>query len=137
MAGGKRTRNALATLDTMPERVWAMVDEGKSLRKMAAELATEGVETSKTYLHEWLSRDEASKARWKAACRARAWDLMEEAAEIADSARPDTVSQDRLKIDQRNRMSEVMDRETFGKGPQIAVQINVADAFIQAMREKA
>jgi hypothetical protein len=124
------TKTAIASLDEKAETIRELVAAGKTLRETG-----EAVGVSKQRVSDWLSKPE--NAEWyKGIKRSLAQIKADQGEELVMAATPETISVVREQARYLQWIAEAYDRETYGKGPSVALQINVADAFVRAFRDE-
>lgn len=130
MAGAPKKRAAMLAVEAKAEQVKALAEEGKSLRDI--ERAT-GLPYQR--IHQWCTAAERAEW-WKNIRRSRASKAADDAQAVLDGASRDTITVDRERARNLQWMAERLDPEEWGNRPTVAVQVNLAAAFVQALREE-
>jgi hypothetical protein len=128
MAGTPKKRQALATIDARGAEVLALVEEGKSLREIEA---VTGFPFQR--IHAWLKKPE--REEWyKSMKQAKAAACAEESWRVLLGATRDSIPVDREKAKNLQWQAERLDPDEWGNRPQVAVQVNILEAFVEALR---
>lgn len=112
-------------------QIWDAINSGLSIRNAAMELGY-------TYaaLSDWLNDPSRVELLKRARARA-AGNLVEQTVEIADNgadtSTPDPA-RDKLRIQARQWLASRWDRATYGERSGAAVEVNVANMYLNAMR---
>jgi hypothetical protein len=130
MAGKAKTREMEQKIEAAGGAAWLLtrVTEGKTLISLADELGV-----SRQIISGLLNSEEHLEAL-RNARKMAASVLAEESIDIADSATPESVQVDKLRVETRRWTASKWDREVFGeiRGP--VVQISLAQLHIDALR---
>lgn len=134
MAGQRKTREAAAALRERVEELCGLLADGKSDRAAAHALGF----TSPAPIYKLCDEDSAVAAAVARARRQGAAAMASDALDIADELQEhptaDPVRVANLRINQRQWLAARYNREQFGDSAKVAVQINVADMHLTALR---
>jgi hypothetical protein len=132
MAGQPKRRAEMVKLDEKgAEQILCEIADGRSVAEITAQL---GIRREQFY--QWVNR-RGLKEQLVEARKLQAEAIVDGIAAKLETATPESISVVREQANHGRFRAKALDRETWGEGPKVAIQINVADAFIQAMREKA
>lgn len=134
MAGTPKRRQELELLRSKVDELCDKLREGLSDRKACAALGLNGTGA----LYKLQEEDSALAARFALARRAGAAAMASECLDIADDLveheTADPVRVANARIAQRQWLAARRNREEFGDSARVAVQINVADMHLTALR---
>jgi len=139
---GKVARRFVAQLNQYGEdEVMGLYVEERSVLRVLARLGEAGfvhedgrgigTQVFYTWLHETPERWE----RWQATKRMIAQLLADEAYTESREATVADVPVRRLRVDTNKWLAEQYNRAEFGRGPAVAVQVNVGSSWLEALRE--
>jgi hypothetical protein len=128
MAGTPKKRAAMLAVQDKAEEVTRLAEEGKTLREI-------GEATGLPYqrVHAWVTHADR-KEWWDAIRKARASQAAEESHTVLRQATHATIPVDRELSRNLQWLAERLDPDGWGNRPTVAVQVNVAQAFVEAMR---
>jgi hypothetical protein len=133
MAGknkNSKTAIVLRSMDSQAELIKRLAEEGKTLGEIGKELG--GVPSQD--VSRWLRRKD-NVDWWTEVKQAKAHVNVDEAKALLRKA---TTKNIRVKSELAKILlweSERLDRATYGSGPAVAVQVNITEAFVQALRQ--
>jgi hypothetical protein len=130
MAGTPKKRAAMVAVQDKAAEVVQLAEAGKSLREI--ESAT-GLPYQR--VHAWLTHPDR-KEWWESVRKSRAAQAAEESHEVLKQATHATIPVDRELSRNLQWLAERLDPDGWGNRPTVAVQVNVAAAFVQAFREE-
>lgn len=130
MAGQPKRRAEMVKLDDKgAEQILTEIAEGRSVTDITANL---GIRREQFY--QWVNR-RGLKEQLAAARKLQAEGLVEKVTTRLEKATPESIGVDREFAKHVQWLSGKLDRDTYGERPTVAVQVNLGEAFLQAMRE--
>jgi hypothetical protein len=130
MAGQPKRRAEMVKLDDYgAETALAEIAEGRSVTDITAKL---GIRREQFY--QWVNR-RGLKEQLAQARKLQAEGLVEKVTARLEKATPENIAIEREFAKHVQWLSGKLDRETYGDRPSVAIQLNVGEAFIQAMKE--
>jgi hypothetical protein len=86
--------------------------------------------------YDWVNKSEERTAALARAREVGAHSLVEQTAEIVDSATPDDVQVAKLRAENRWKMAKAFNRAQYGDQQGPLVQINMGDMALDALRKR-
>lgn len=129
MPGKLKRRVDCENLAKREDDVWAVVSQGWGRERCAQEL---GVTT--IGFRTFVASTPERQARFKEAKKLAAENFADRGRTTLEAAQPSEANIAKARADYYRWLAKVNDREQFGDGPQIAVQINVHELFVQGLR---
>jgi AcrR family transcriptional regulator len=131
MAGHIKRRTIASNLDKVGETVLLeKIASGMTMAGLAREL-----NISNLSLYHWIRKDPDREERFKQARGIAADQWADECLDIADASDNTTAHADRLKIETRKWLAGVTAPEKFQAKPTAAVQVNVNQLHLDALRQ--
>lgn len=131
MAGHIKRRTIASNLDKVGETtLLEKIASGMTMAGLARELRI-----SNLSLYHWIRKDPGREERFKQARALAAETWADECLDIADGADHITANADRLKIETRKWLAGVTAPERFQAKPTTAVQVNVNQLHLDALRQ--
>lgn len=131
MAGHIKRRTIASNLDK--------VGEGVLLEKIASGMTMAGLarelKISNLSLYHWIRKDPDREERFRQARAIAADQWADECLDIADASDSVSANSDRLKIETRKWLAGVTNPERFQAKPTAAVQVNVNQLHLDALRQ--
>ena len=131
MAGHIKRRTIASNLDK--------VGEGVLLEKIASGMTMAGLarelKISNLSLYHWIRKDPDREERFRQARAIAADQWADECLDIADASDSVSANSDRLKIETRKWLAGVTNPERFQAKPTTAVQVNVNQLHLDALRQ--
>lgn len=131
MAGHIKRRTIASNLDKIGETtLLEKIASGMTMAGLAREL-----KISNLSLYHWIRKDPEREERFKQARALAAETWADECLDIADAADHVSANADRLKIETRKWLAGVTAPERFQAKPTTAVQVNVNQLHLDALRQ--
>jgi hypothetical protein len=131
MAGHIKRRVIASNLDKIGETtLLEKIAAGKTMAGLARELGI-----SNLSLYNWIKKDPERQDRFRQARAIAADQWADECLDIADAADHVSANADRLKIETRKWLAGVTNPEKFQSKPTTAVQVNVNQLHLDALRQ--
>jgi AcrR family transcriptional regulator len=131
MAGHIKRRTIASNLDKVGETVLLeKIASGLTMAGLAREL-----NISNLSLYHWIRKDPDREERFKQARAIAADQWADECLDIADASDNTSANADRLKIETRKWLAGVAAPEKFQAKPTTAVQVNVNQLHLDALRQ--
>lgn len=131
MAGHIKRRVIASNLDKIGETtLLEKIASGMTMAGLARELGI-----SNLSLYNWIKKDPERQDRFRQARAIAADAWADECLDIADAADHVSANADRLKIETRKWLAGVTNPEKFQSKPTTAVQVNVAQLHLDALRQ--
>lgn len=131
MAGHIKRRAIASNLDKIGETtLLEKIASGMTMAGLARELGI-----SNLSLYNWIKKDPERQDRFRQARAIAADQWADECLDIADAADHVSANADRLKIETRKWLAGVTNPEKFQSKPTTAVQVNVAQLHLDALRQ--
>ena len=131
MAGHIKRRTIASNLDKVGETVLLeKIASGLTMAGLAREL-----KISNLSLYHWIRKDPDREERFKQARAIAADQWADECLDIADASDNTSAHADRLKIETRKWLAGVAAPEKFQAKPTTAVQVNVNQLHLDALRQ--
>ena len=131
MAGHIKRRVIASNLDKIGETtLLEKIASGMTMAGLARELGI-----SNLSLYNWIKKDPDRQDRFRQARAIAADAWADECLDIADAADHVSANADRLKIETRKWLAGVTNPEKFQSKPTTAVQVNVAQLHLDALRQ--
>lgn len=131
MAGHIKRRTIASNLDKVGEStLLEKIASGMTMAGLARELRI-----SNLSLYHWIRKDPDREERFKQARSLAAETWADECLDIADAADHVSANADRLKIETRKWLAGVTAPEKFQAKPTAAVQVNVNQLHLDALRQ--
>ena len=131
MAGHIKRRTIASNLDKVGETVLLeKIASGLTMAGLAREL-----KISNLSLYHWIRKDPDREERFKQARAIAADQWADECLDIADASDSVSANSDRLKIETRKWLAGVTNPERFQAKPTAAVQVNVNQLHLDALRQ--
>ena len=131
MAGHIKRRTIASNLDKVGETVLLeKIASGLTMAGLAREL-----KISNLSLYHWIRKDPDREERFKQARAIAADQWADECLDIADASDSVSANSDRLKIETRKWLAGVTNPERFQAKPTTAVQVNVNQLHLDALRQ--
>lgn len=131
MAGHIKRRTIASNLDKVGETVLLeKIASGMTMAGLAREL-----NISNLSLYHWIRKDPDREERFKQARTIAADQWADECLDIADASDNVSANADRLKIETRKWLAGVAAPEKFQAKPTAAVQVNVNQLHLDALRQ--
>lgn len=131
MAGHIKRRTIASNLDKVGETVLLeKIASGLTMAGLAREL-----KISNLSLYHWIRKDPDREERFKQARVIAADQWADECLDIADASDSVSANSDRLKIETRKWLAGVTNPERFQAKPTTAVQVNVNQLHLDALRQ--
>lgn len=131
MAGHIKRRTIASNLDKVGETVLLeKIASGLTMAGLAREL-----KISNLSLYHWIRKDPDREGRFKQARAIAADQWADECLDIADASDSVSANSDRLKIETRKWLAGVTNPERFQAKPTTAVQVNVNQLHLDALRQ--
>ena len=131
MAGHIKRRTIASNLDKVGEAVLLeKIASGMTMAGLAREL-----NISNLSLYHWISKNPDREERFKQARTIAADQWADECLDIADASDNVSANADRLKIETRKWLAGVAAPEKFQAKPTAAVQVNVNQLHLDALRQ--
>jgi len=131
MAGHIKRRTIASNLDKVGEStLLEKIASGMTMAGLARELRI-----SNLSLYHWIRKDADREERFKQARSLAAETWADECLDIADAADHVSANADRLKIETRKWLAGVTAPEKFQAKPTAAVQVNVNQLHLDALRQ--
>ena len=131
MAGHIKRRTIASNLDKIGEHtLLEKIASGMTMAGLARELRI-----SNLSLYNWIKQDPERQERFRQARALAADQWADECLDIADGADHVSANADRLKIETRKWLAGVTNPEKFQSKPTTAVQVNVAQLHLDALRQ--
>lgn len=131
MAGHIKRRTIASNLDKVGETVLLeKIASGMTMAGLAREL-----KISNLSLYHWIRKDPDREERFKQARAIAADQWADECLDIADASDNTSAHADRLKIETRKWLAGVAAPEKFQAKPTTAVQVNVNQLHLDALRQ--
>ena len=131
MAGHIKRRTIASNLDKIGEHtLLEKIASGMTMAGLARELRI-----SNLSLYNWIKKDPERQDRFRQARALAADQWADECLDIADGADHVSANADRLKIETRKWLAGVTNPEKFQSKPTTAVQVNVAQLHLDALRQ--
>ena len=131
MAGHIKRRTIASNLDKIGETtLLEKIASGMTMAGLARELRI-----SNLSLYHWIRKDPDREERFKQARALAAETWADECLDIADAADHVSANADRLKIETRKWLAGVTAPERFQAKPTTAVQVNVNQLHLDALRQ--
>ena len=131
MAGHIKRRTIASNLDKIGEHtLLEKIASGMTMAGLARELRI-----SNLSLYNWIKQDPERQDRFRQARALAADQWADECLDIADGADHVSANADRLKIETRKWLAGVTNPEKFQSKPTTAVQVNVNQLHLDALRQ--
>jgi hypothetical protein len=131
MAGHIKRRTIASNLDKVGETVLLeKIASGLTMAGLAREL-----KISNLSLYHWIRKDPDREERFRQARAIAADQWADECLDIADASDSVSANSDRLKIETRKWLAGVTNPERFQAKPTTAVQVNVNQLHLDALRQ--
>lgn len=131
MAGHIKRRTIASNLDKIGEHtLLEKIASGMTMAGLARDLRI-----SNLSLYNWIKQDPERQERFRQARALAADQWADECLDIADGADHVSANADRLKIETRKWLAGVTNPEKFQSKPTTAVQVNVAQLHLDALRQ--
>jgi AcrR family transcriptional regulator len=131
MAGHIKRRTIASNLDKVGETVLLeKIASGMTMAGLAREL-----KISNLSLYHWIRKDPDREERFKQARAIAADQWADECLDIADASDNLSANSDRLKIETRKWLAGIAAPEKFQAKPTAAVQVNVNQLHLDALRQ--
>lgn len=131
MAGHIKRRTIASNLDKIGEHtLLEKIASGMTMAGLAREL-----KISNLSLYHWIRKDPDREERFKQARAIAADQWADECLDIADASDNLSANADRLKIETRKWLAGIAAPEKFQAKPTTAVQVNVAQLHLDALRQ--
>lgn len=131
MAGHIKRRTIASNLDKVGETVLLeKIASGMTMAGLAREL-----KISNLSLYHWIRKDPDREERFRQARAIAADQWADECLDIADASDSVSANSDRLKIETRKWLAGVTNPERFQAKPTTAVQVNVNQLHLDALRQ--
>jgi len=122
-----------AWLDARETDVFARYFELGAVHKLVDELAPQCNGLARHTFYAWLHAVDGRWEKFEEIREARAYQTAEEGYAVAEGTEQATANADRLKFEGKMRAAEHMNRNAFGKRPEVQVAIGVGGEWSQAL----
>jgi len=113
------------------ERILDRIASGQTVLSLCAEI---GVSTGRFY--DWVNRTPDRAAAVARAREVSAHSLVEQTAEIVDTATPEDVAVAKLRAENRWKMAKAFNKAAYGDDRGPLVQLNLGDMALDALRRR-
>lgn len=113
------------------ERIWDRMASGQTVLSLCKEV---GISPGRFY--DWVNKSEERTAALARAREVGAHSLVEETAEIVDTATPDDVAVAKLRAENRWKMAKAFNRAQYGDQQGPMVNISFGDMALDSLRKR-
>ncbi len=113
------------------ERIWDRMASGQTVLSLCKEV---GISPGRFY--DWVNKSEERTAALARAREVGAHSLVEETAEIVDTATPDDVAVAKLRAENRWKMAKAFNRAQYGDQQGPMVSISFGDMALDSLRKR-